>query len=76
MKNYQKIYIKLLEEGTPTLRPTLARFLYDGLFEVLPTQDYDPEDEMWEFKPGSYVSLVDIEDDGGEIVSLAVTPVK
>ena len=53
--NTQQIYINLLEEGTPTLRPTQAIALGNHLYELLPTPDYDPEDEVWEFEPGSIV---------------------
>jgi hypothetical protein len=36
-------------------RPTEALDLGDGLFELLPTPDYDSEHETWEFRPGSVV---------------------
>lgn len=49
------IYIRLLEEGTEVLRPTEAEELGDGLFMLLPTPNYNPEDEHWEFGPGSVV---------------------
>jgi len=49
------IYIRLLEEGTEVLRPTEAEELGDGLFKLLPTPNYDPQDEHWEFGPGSVV---------------------
>lgn len=50
-----EIYVSLLEEGTPTARPTQAIPLSNGLFKILPTSNYDPEDEIWEFLPGSIV---------------------
>ena len=50
-----KIYIELLEEGTPTIRGTEAIPLGNGHYQVLPTPDYDPEDETWKFIPGSIV---------------------
>jgi hypothetical protein len=50
-----KIYVRLLDEGTEVARPTDALPLGDGLFRVLPTPDYDPQDETWEFPPGSLV---------------------
>jgi hypothetical protein len=53
--NISVIYISLLDEGTPVFRPTLGVKLGDDLYEVLPTYDYDPEDENWEFKPGCVV---------------------
>ena len=49
------IYIDLLEEGTPTIRPTQAIDLGEGLYKVLPTPDYDPGDEIWVFLPESIV---------------------
>jgi hypothetical protein len=50
-----EIYVSLLEEGTPTWRSTKARSLGNGIYQLLPTENYDPEDEIWEFTPGSIV---------------------
>lgn len=55
----RKIFIQLLGEGTNVWRPTLAENLGDGLFKVLPTPNYNPEDEVWEFPPGSVVRTVE-----------------
>jgi hypothetical protein len=44
-----------LGEGTDVLRPTHGLMLKNGFYKVLPTHDYDPEDEDWEFIPGSVV---------------------
>ena len=49
------IYIRLIDEGTDVLRPTEAEELANGLFKVMPTPEYDPDDEEWEFIPGSVV---------------------
>lgn len=49
------IYIKLLEEGAIAYRPTQAEEVEPGLYKVLPTENYDPEDEIWEFLPGTIV---------------------
>jgi hypothetical protein len=51
----ERIYIYLLDEGTDVWRPTDAEVLSDGSYRVLPTPDYDPEDEKWQFPPGSRV---------------------
>jgi hypothetical protein len=51
------VYVRLLEEGTSVWRPTEAVQLANGLYELLPTPDYDPEDEKWEFPPGSIVRV-------------------
>jgi hypothetical protein len=55
---YEKviIHVRLLEEGASTTRPTEALKIEDGKYKILPTKDYDPEDEVWEFVPGSIVS--------------------
>jgi len=50
-----EICVKLLDEGTPSLRVTQAVVLGNGLFELLPPKDYDPHDRRWEFQPGSIV---------------------
>ena len=50
-----EIHIRLLHEGTECLRPTQGLALGNGLFKVLPTSNYDPEDEVWEFPPDSIV---------------------
>jgi len=49
------IYIRLLDEGTDVWRPTQGRPVDRDRYEVLPTADYDPEEEVWEFPPGSLV---------------------
>ncbi len=54
-----KIYLNLLEEGSDTIRPIQAIDMGNGLFTLLPPQDYDPEDEKWEFLPGSVVRAKD-----------------
>lgn len=49
--------MRLLNEGTEVSRPTLAREVAGGLYEVLPTVDYDPADEEWELPPGARVRI-------------------
>ncbi len=51
----ETIYIRLLDEGTDVWRPTLGRKLRSDVYEVLPTAQYDPTDERWEFPPGAVV---------------------
>ena len=62
------IYIPLLNEGTSVVRPTQAVKLGENLYRVLPTQDYDPNDEEWEFPPGSVVECVLETRSGREVV--------
>lgn len=50
-----QVHVRLLDEGTEVTRPTLAVELGDGRYRLLPTQDYDPRDEVWEFPPESIV---------------------
>jgi len=49
------LYIPLLNEGTDVLRPTTAILLRPGVVRVLPTEDYDPATDEWEFRPASEV---------------------
>ena len=48
-----KVYVRLLDEGTKVSRLTEALDSGNGLFRILPCPGYDPEDESWEFPPGS-----------------------
>jgi hypothetical protein len=66
------IYVRLLDEGTDVFRPTQFEVLQDGLFRILPTPEYDPDDEVWEFAPGCIVRGVTKELDG-EVVLVAVS---
>jgi hypothetical protein len=60
------IYVRLLNEGTEVSRPTEAVAVGAGLFKILATPDYDPEDEKWEFPPGSIVRRRRVHDSAGE----------
>jgi hypothetical protein len=62
-----------LEEGTDVWRPTEAVPIGDGLFKILPTPGYNPEDDVWEFPPGSIVRCETRQDDSGEYI-VAVKP--
>jgi hypothetical protein len=50
-----RLFVRLLNEGTEVSRPTDALDLGNGLYKLLATANYDPEDEIWEFPPGSIV---------------------
>jgi hypothetical protein len=54
-KTFERVYVALLDEGLDVWRPTEAKKLGNGSYELLPTPDYDPEVEKWEFPPGSRV---------------------
>ena len=47
------VYVKLKDEGTDVWRPAPAEDLGEDQYRLLPTDDYDPEDEAWEFPPGT-----------------------
>jgi hypothetical protein len=68
-----EIFVRLLDEGTDCSRPTQAMELGDGLFRVLPTTNYDPQDEVWEFPPDSIVRSEVRRSKDGEFL-LAVAP--
>jgi hypothetical protein len=50
-----KIAVPLLNEGTQASRYTLAKQIGENFFQVLAGEYYDPENEEWEFLPGSIV---------------------
>jgi hypothetical protein len=66
MQKLVTIYIELFDEGVPCRRPTQAIDLENGTFKVLPTPNYDPENEVWEFLPGSIVRCKIRKDSEGE----------
>jgi hypothetical protein len=47
------VYVLLLDEGTEVFRPTEADPCGTGLYRFRITPDYDPDDESWEFPPGT-----------------------
>ena len=53
--NETKVYVPLKNEGTDVCRPTRTVACGGMRFELLATDDYDPEDEVWKFPPGSVV---------------------
>jgi hypothetical protein len=57
-KNTMTIYVRLLNEGTPVMRPTEAIQITGDAFKLLPTEGYDPDDEEWEFTPGTVVRCI------------------
>lgn len=68
-----RIYVRLLGEGTEVSRPTEAISLGHGLFKILSTADYDPENETWEFPPGAIVRAETRHGETGEYL-LATKP--
>lgn len=65
------IYIQLLDEGTKVYRPVPACEIGNNIYEVNGFEIYDPEDEVWEFSPGTYV-LVEEQKLDEKIVLVAI----
>ncbi len=51
----EEIYIALLDEGVDVWRPAPAWKIADATYIILRPDDYDPDDETWQFPPGSTV---------------------
>jgi hypothetical protein len=67
-----EIHVRLLDEGTDCSRPTQGVVLGNGLFKLLPTDNYDPNNEHWEFVPGSIVRATEVRNvDGTYLLAVA-----
>ena len=53
----KSVYVRLFGEGTFVFRPAPAEFLEPDKARLMALSGYDPEDEDWEFKPGSIVRV-------------------
>ena len=71
--NSVRIYVPLLHEGTDAFRPATGVFVGPDTVRVEKPDDYDPDDEVWEFPPGSEVVCV-AEFRGGMQVLVAWSP--
>jgi len=58
------IYVALLDEGTACWRPVQAEVLENGSYRIV-SDNADPEDEHWEFPPGSVVRCTERRLSGG-----------
>lgn len=58
MKNNEisTIYVKLIDEPCLVWRPVKARMIESGLYLIIRDQKI-PDDEEWEFNPGSIVRI-------------------
>lgn len=65
------IYVHLLGEGVPVMRPVPAELLAGNRYRLVATSDYDAEDEKWEFSPGTTVRCERVTHDG-DVVLVAV----
>ncbi len=67
----KNIYIHLLDEGTIVYKTVPAIEIEDNIYKVQGSEFYDPEDEVWEFPPETYV-LVEEQNIDGENVLVAI----
>lgn len=51
--NREIIYVNLLDEGTPVLKPVLATHQQNNIYEIIVDEVQD--DDKYEFPPGSCV---------------------
>jgi hypothetical protein len=65
----------LLNEATDVWRPTIGEVVASSTVRLLPTPDYDADDEQWEFIPGALVECADHTFDGGETGCIAIREV-
>ena len=68
------VCVELLDEGSPTLLLTPAETLGNGLYKLLTPKQYDPEDIVMQFLPGSVVRC-EKRDNGGKEILYAVEQV-
>ena len=53
--NAEPVYVRLLSEGTNVYRPAIGVMQERMVALLVAPVDYDPDDEDWEFKPGTRV---------------------
>lgn len=49
------VYVQLLGEGTRVFRPAKAELIGPNTARLHAPDDYDPENEEWEFPPGTVI---------------------
>ncbi len=54
--NTHEVFVPLRDEGTGVVRPTRAFALGGMRFQLIEPEGYDPDDEQWQFLPGSEVT--------------------
>lgn len=57
-RSFIELHVRLLNDGTEAFRPTRGLKLGGGLFKLVASPDYDPNDETWEYLPGTTVRVV------------------
>lgn len=66
--NIYTVYVRLLDEGTDVSRPVSAINITGNVYVIIKPDWYDPEDEIWEFTPGSLVSCDPVRREGGNLL--------
>ena len=64
------VFVRLLDEGTDVWRPARADRLPGDSYRLHFPDNYNPEDEKWEFAPGSTV-VCELKAEGGQEVLVA-----
>jgi hypothetical protein len=64
-----QIYVALLGEGVNVWRPVPSRRIADRTYVIEQPPGYDPDDETWEFPPGSIVICEPRRTSEGEILA-------
>lgn len=67
------VYVRLLDEGTDVWRPVAAHHVEGDLFLLAADQPV-PEDETWEFSPGSMVLCRPRQLSGGARLAAEASP--
>ena len=68
------IYVQLLDEGTKVYRPVPAMEVAKSIYKIKGSEIYDPENEIWEFTPNTFVR-VEEQNLEGEKVLVAIKEV-
>jgi len=55
---FVRLFVPLLNEGTGVLRPVTGVFVAPDIVRLETPDDYEPDDEQWEFPPGSEVRCI------------------
>jgi hypothetical protein len=69
------IHVKLLNEGTETVRRALAKKIRENAYQIIQPDNYDASDEEWEFPPGTTVRCEKVEKGWMKPLFLAVEKV-
>jgi hypothetical protein len=65
----EQVYVRLLDEGVNVWRPVPAYRIDQRTYALLRSDDYDPDDETWEFPPGSVVECENRRLSDGDVVA-------